>query len=264
MNRIVRYAVYALLPAATLCAYAAAPASSPFDGTWHIELAKTKFSPKPLSFYIGQDWYHCVTCNPAFAVPADGQDHPVSGHAFDTVNVKVADPHTIDLNASKDGKLISEQVFTVSDDGKVLTVKGTSHSMNGNQTSTYEATAKRAGVAPSGVHAASGDWVIEKETGSDNGLTVTYKLNGDALTMTQPTGEAYTAKLGGGDAPVTGAYGWDTVSLTQINAHTIEETDKRGGTVTDVSKMTVQGSTMTVVDTDKLTDRTSTYVAHKQ
>lgn len=263
MNRIVRYAVYALLSAATLCAYAASPASSPFDGTWRIELAKTKFSPKPVSFYIGQGWYHCLTCNPAFTVQADGQDHAVTGHDFDTLNVKVVDPHTLSLASSKNGKQMSEQTFTVSDDGKVLTIKGISHSVNGSQ-STYEASARRSGIAPSGVHAASGDWIVDKESASDNGLLTTYKLNGDEMTMTAPTGETYSAKLGGGDAPVTGAYGWDTVSLKQIDAHTIEETDKRGGTVTDVSRMTVQGSTMTVVDDNKLTDRTSTYVAHKQ
>ncbi len=58
----------------------------------------------------------------------------------------------------------------------------------------------------------------------------------------------------------------DAVSLKKINAHTIEETDKRGGTVIDVSTMTVSanGKTMTVVDNDKLTGRTSTYVATKQ
>jgi len=264
MNKIVRYTLCALFPMTTLCAFAAAPASSPFDGTWHIELAKTKFSPKPLSFYIGQNWYHCVTCNPTFAIPADGQDHAVAGQSFDTYSVTVVDPHTISATAKKDGKVISEQTRTVSDDGKVLTVKGTSYSLSGGPASTYEATARRDGAVPSAVHATSGDWVIEKESASDNGLTTTYKLNGDELTMSAPTGETYTAKLDGSDYPVKNAVGWDTVSLKQVNAHTIEETDKRNGTVTDVSTMTVQGPTMTIVDANKLTDRTSTYVAHKK
>ena len=80
------------------------------------------------------------------------------------------------------------------------------------------------------------------------------------------TGETYTAKLDGSDAPVKGAYGYDTVSLKKINARSIEETDKRGGDVIDVSTMTVSpdGKKMTIVDTNKKTDRTSTYVATKQ
>jgi hypothetical protein len=263
MNRIVRSAGCALFFSVALCAFAAAPASSPFDGTWHIELAKTKFSPKPLSFYIGHGWYHCITCNPTFTVPADGQDHAVTGQAYDSISVKIVDPHTISTTVSKNGKVIGEQTRTVSDNGKVLTVKGTEHSMDGDKTSTYEAVAKRSGMAPADVELASGDWIIEKESGSENSLVTVYKLDGDDLTMSAPTGETYTAKLDGGDFPVKGAYGWDTVSLKKINAHSIEETDKRGGTVTDVSTMTVAGKTMTIVDNDKLSDRTSTYVARK-
>lgn len=264
MNKIVRYAACACFLAMASCAFAATPVHSPFDGTWHTDLAKSKFSPKPLTFYIGGDWYHCVTCNPTFAVPADGQDHAVTGHAFDTMNIKVVDPHAITETTRKDGKVVGEETLTVSDDGKILTVKGAFHPINGAEPYTFEVTAKRSGIAPAGVHATSGDWIREKESGSANGLTTTYKLDGDELTMTEQTGETYTAKLDGGDFPVKGAYGWDAVSLKKIDAHTIEETDKRNGAVTDVWKITVAGSTMTVVHNNKLNDRTSTYIAHKQ
>ncbi len=46
---------------------------------------------------------------------------------------------------------------------------------------TSTATAKRTGVKPSGVHATSGEWQIVKVEESDNGLTTTYKVNGDAI-----------------------------------------------------------------------------------
>ena len=84
--------------------------------------------------------------------------------------------------------------------------------------------------------------------------------------MTAPTGETYTAKLDGTEAPVKGAYGWDTVSLKRITKNTFEETDKRAGKVTDVATITISadGKKMTVVDNNKIDDRTSTYVAVKQ
>ena len=84
--------------------------------------------------------------------------------------------------------------------------------------------------------------------------------------MTEPTGATYTAKLDGTDSPFKGSYSTDTVSVKKIDAHTIEETDKRGGQVVEVDKLTVSanGKTMTVVETNKLTDRTSTYVATKK
>ena len=84
--------------------------------------------------------------------------------------------------------------------------------------------------------------------------------------MSSPTGETYTAKMDGNDYPVKGAFGWDAVSLKRIDKNSIEETDKRNGQVTDVAKMTVSsdGKKLTVVETNKVTDRTSTYVAVKQ
>jgi hypothetical protein len=267
MNEMKRYVVCALFSIAALCAATASHAQSPFDGTWRTDLSQTKFSPQPLSFYISQGWYHCVgSCNPAYDVAADGQDHAVVGHAYDTVSVTIVDPHTITVAGKKDGKATFEQTRTVSADGKTLTVKSTSHPMNSDQTATFETTAKRSGIAPSGVHATSGDWIIQKQSGSANALLTTYKTNGDEFTMTEPTGETYTAKFDGNDYPVKGDYGVDAVSLKKVNDHTIEETDKRGGAVVDVSTMTVSanGKTMTILDSDKLTNRTSTYVATKQ
>ncbi|HTG61943.1 MAG TPA: hypothetical protein VMG63_21360 [Terriglobia bacterium] len=101
---------------------------------------------------------------------------------------------------------------------------------------------------------------------SQNGRTTTYKGAGDQISMSTPTGESYTARLDGKDSPVKGAYGWDSVSLKRLDDSTIEETDKRNGKVVEVVKMTVSpdGKKMTVVAMDKLTGRTSTYVAEKQ
>lgn len=267
MSSTKRSILCALFSIAVLCMAAATYAQSPFDGTWRVDLAQTKFSPKPLTFYISQGWYHCTgSCNPAYDIAADGQDHAVAGHSYDTLSVTIVDDHTISAVAKKGGKVMFEQTRTVSADGKTLNVKTIDHPMNGDQTSTYESVAKRTGKTPSGVHATSGDWVIVKQSGTGSELLTTYKTSGDQITMSDPTGAGYTAKLDGNDYPVQGAYGYDAVSLKKINAHTIEETDKRDGTVTDVSTMTVSanGKTMTVVDTDKLTGRVDTFTATKQ
>jgi hypothetical protein len=264
MSSTKRYALCALFSMVTLFAAAASPAQSPFDGTWKTDLSKTKFSPKPLTFYISAGWYHCVSCSPAFDVPADGQDHAVSGQSYDTISVTIVDAHTISFVAKKGGAVDFEQTRTVSADGKTLNVKSTGHPQGGGAPTTFVTVGKRSGALPSGVHATSGDWIIQKQTGSDNALLNTYKVNGDELTMTSPTGESYTAKFDGNDYPYKGAYGFDAVSLKKLNAHSFEETDKRDGTVIDVSTVTVNGKIMTVVDTSKQTGRVTTYVATKQ
>lgn len=256
--------VSALFLAASLCVFAAASAQSPFDGTWKTNMAQTKFSPKPNVFYISQGWYHCVSCNPAFDAKADGTDQAVTGQVYDTVSVKEVDPNSISVTTKKAGKVLIEQTRTVSADGKSITVKTTSHPANSDQTVTSTATGKRTGTKPSGVHATSGEWQIVKVEESDNGLTTTYKVTGDQLAMSTPTGESFTAKLDGTDAPTTGIVGFDTVSVKKVNNNSIEETDKRNGNVVEVSTMTVSGKTMKITSDNKVTGRTNTYTATKK
>jgi hypothetical protein len=264
MNKAHRFFASALLFTSALWAPAALRAQSPIDGTWHTNMAQAKLSTKPNVFYISQGWYHCVSCNPVVEVKADGTDQPVTGQAYDTVSVKEVDPKTIATVTKKAGKVMAEQTRTVSADGKMLTVKTTSHPMSSDQTVIAESTAKLVGVAPSGVHATSGSWQIVKVKSSDNGTTETYKTTADGLTYSDPTGETYTAKFDGTDAPVTGAYAYNTVSLKKVDAHTIEVTLKRDSTVYEVIKLTANGKTLTREVTNKLTDRTNTYTATKQ
>lgn len=270
MKNFERFVACAFFLTATVFASAASTkplangTDAALNGTWKIDAGQTKFSPKPIVFYISEGWYHCTSCAPAIDIKADGTDQPVQGHAFDTLSMAVVNDHSVQEIAKKDGKVIFEETYTVSKDGKLLNAKITSHPMDGSAPITTEGIAKRVGVAPMGVHATSGDWQLQKFNQSANGLTFTYKVNGDELTMTDPTGESYTANLDGTDAPVKGAYGYDTVSLKKLGPDSIEETDKLNGKVIDVSKITVHGSMMTIEETNQPTGRTSTYTAHKQ
>lgn len=261
MNKLLAYALFV---AAVFSVPAFCRAQSAFDGTWRIDAAQSKLSPKPNDFYISDGWYHCTSCSPVIDVQADGQDHAVKGEPYDTLSVRVVDPHSIEQIAKKDGKIVYDQTRTVSANGKELTVKTTDHPENSSKPVTSEIVCAREGVAPSGVQATSGKWRIERLNESSNGLTFTDKVSGDELTMTDPTGATYTAKLDGTNAPVKGAYDFDSVSVKTVNPHTIEETDKRNGTVVDVARMTVDGNTMRIEETNKITDRTDDLVAHKE
>jgi len=241
-------------------------AQSPFDGAWRTNMDQSKISPKPIVFSVKSGMYDCSSCAPKINVKADGQQQSVTGQPYDTISVREIDAKSIEVTTKKNGKPVYEQTRTVSDDGNTLMVKTTSHPRDSDQTVTSESTLTGIGKAPAGPNGTSGSWRINKVNESENGLTTTYKGNGDELTMSTPTGESYTAKLDGKDYPVKGAYSYNAVSLKRINDRTIEETDKRDGKVVEVSKITVapDGKTMTVVATSKLTGRTSTYVAEKQ
>jgi len=125
----------------------------------------------------------------------------------------------------------------------------------------------RVAKGPAGSHAISGSWRVTKiDSVSDNGLSFTYKVEGDSLTMTTPTGQSYTAKLDGTEAPYKGDPGTSSVSVKRLDKNTIEETDKRDGKVIAVARITVSadGKSMTVAVDDKLHGTSSQFVAVKQ
>ena len=266
MRKFVRYISCVLFSAVVLCVPAVSHAQAAFNGTWRIDMATAKFSPKPFTFYIGHGWYHCVSCDTPFTVPADGKEHPVTGQPFDSINVTIVNPQTISMTEIERRQGVAEQTRTVSANGKTLTVKTTSHPQNSSKPVTFEVTAKRDGVAPSDVHATSGNWVTPKASGSENALLTTYKVTGDQMTMTDPTGDTYTAKFDGQDYPAKGSYGLDAVALKLLNPHSIQETDKLKGKVVETDTMTVSpnGKTMTITATDPGPEEPQNTSAHKQ
>ena len=84
--------------------------------------------------------------------------------------------------------------------------------------------------------------------------------------MTNPTGQSYSAKLNGTEAPYKGDPGTDHVSVKMRGKDTLEETDKRGDKVISVTKMTLEpdGKSAKLVFDDKLHGTTSEFVAVKQ
>jgi hypothetical protein len=101
---------------------------------------------------------------------------------------------------------------------------------------------------------------------SDNAIVWTYKVSGNEVTMTNPTGQSYTAKLDGTDAPMKGDPGTTSVSVKMIGKSTIEETDKRDGKVIGTWKMTVatDGKIAKGTAVDTLANRTTLFDVVKQ
>jgi hypothetical protein len=84
--------------------------------------------------------------------------------------------------------------------------------------------------------------------------------------MTNPTGQSYTAKLDGTDAPMKGDPGITSVAVKMLGKDTLEETDKRDGKVIGIFKMTVapDGKTAKASFDDELQKRTTAFDATKQ
>lgn len=243
-------------------------AQSAFDGTWKIDLKTAKFPEKPDVYLLQDGMYHCKTCVPPVDVKADGQDQKVSGHPYyDTASIKVIDDRTIEEIDKKAGKAVATSKTWVSAEGNTLMFEFTDSSNTNAAPVTGKGEETRVAKGPAGSHAISGSWRTSKlDALSDNGLLFTYKVVGDSLTMTTPTGQSYTAKLDGTEAQYKGDPGTDGVSVKMRGKGTLEETDKRGGKVISVSIVTLEpdGKTAKIVVEDKLHGTTSQFVAVKQ
>jgi hypothetical protein len=245
-----------------------AMAQNAFDGTWKLEIKTAKFPKKPDVYLLQDGMYHCKTCVPAIVVKADGQDQKVTGHPyFDTMNIKLVDDRTIELTDKKNGKTVATSKSSVSPDGTKMMFEFTDSTATNADPVTGKGEAMRVAKGPAGSHAISGSWRTSKmDTMSDNGLIFTYKVASDSLTMTTPTGQSYTAKLDGTDAPYNGDPGTTSVSVKKVDTNKMEETDKRDGKVISVSLMTLSadGKSMTIAVDDKLHGTTMQFTAVKQ
>ncbi|MGB8771628.1 MAG: hypothetical protein WCC92_18595 [Candidatus Korobacteraceae bacterium] len=245
-----------------------ASAQSAFDGTWKINLSDAQFSKKPDVYLLQNDMYECKTCVPPINVKADGQDQKVTGHPYyDSVAIKVVNDHEIEETDKKNGKTVTTSTMTVSPDGNTLMFSFDDSSNTSAQPVTGKGEATRVAKGPAGANAISGSWRTTKfETISDNGLMWTYKVSGDELTMTAPTGQSYTAKLNGSEAPFKGDPGTTSVSVKMMGKSTLEETDYRDGKPITMMKMVLapDGKTMKIKVDDKLRGTKSEFMATKQ
>jgi hypothetical protein len=243
-------------------------AQNAFDGTWKIDMNKAEFPKKPDVYLLQNGMYECKTCVPAVKIKADGQDQKVTGHPYyDTAAVKVISDHEIEETDKKDGKTVATSTTTVSADGNTLAFEFNDSSNTNAAPVTGKGEETRVTKGPAGSNAISGSWRISKfENLSDNAITWTYKVSGNELMMSTPTGQSYTAKLDGTEAPYQGDPGTTAVSVKMSGKNALQETDKRGDKVLSVSTMTMgaDGKTATIMVKDILHGTTSQFVAVKQ
>ena len=245
-----------------------ASAQAMFDGSWKADLASAEMPKKPDVYLLQGGVYRCETCVPPVEVKADGADHPVKGHPYyDSVAIKLSNDHTILETDKKGGHVVTTSTTTVSPDGKTLSYVFTDSSNTSAAPVTGKVEQAKVADGPAGSSPLSGSWRTTKVEGiSDNGLTVTFKVEGGMLKMSAPTGQSYVAKIDGPEAPFKGDPGVTTVMIKKVGPRTLEESDLRNGKVITVAKMTVaaDGKFMLVDVENKLQNNSLSYKAMKQ
>lgn len=241
---------------------------SVFDGTWKADFSTTKSPAKPFQLLLKDRIFSCNTCDFPFAVKADGTDQVVQGDPYrDTLAVKVVSDLEIQETSKKSGKVVTTSKICISPDSNEMTADySDSSATNGGPPVVATVHAKRIGKAPFGAHAVSGTWRTETTESSENGALYTFKVRGDEITMTTPTGQSYTARLDGTQAPVKGDPGSNTVKVRLIRENTLEEVYLLDGKPQKVYRTVVNadGKRAVVSTEDKHRNTTTTFESVKQ
>lgn len=205
-------------------------AQSNLDGTWKLDVSTLPTPQGPFIWVLQNGVYECKSCTPPILVKADGQDQLTPGQRYDTISVTVVDERTVREIEKKNGQIVSDETFTVSRDGSTAT----------DEVAYWKTTMRRVAAAPPGSHALTGSWQFLKlENLSDTWLLITYKIEGDTIVMSRPTGQSYHASFDGTDAPYHGDPSITAVSVKRIDTHTIEEAHKFNGKVFRVVRTSV-------------------------
>ncbi|MGC1363764.1 MAG: hypothetical protein WA419_22095 [Silvibacterium sp.] len=246
-----------------------AAAQSSFNGTWKADMNSVDFPKKPDVFLLQNGMFECKTCTPPYSIKADGTDQSVTGHPYvDAIAIEVVSDHEIKETDKKNGKVVGTSTTTISPDGNTMSFEfSDSSNTNGGPPVTGKGEETRVAKGPAGSNAISGSWRTTKmESLSDNAITYTYKISGDEITMSNATGQTYTAKLNGAAAPMKGDPGTTSVAVKMLGKDTLQETDMRDGKVIGVFKMTVaaDGKTAKASFTDTRQNRTTAFEVTKQ
>jgi len=243
-------------------------AQSPFDGTWVAKLEMAQLPKRPEVYLLQNGVYECSSCVPKIKANADGKDYPIAGSPyFSTVSIRVIDNRNIELTEKQGSKIVYSEMDKVSPDGETLQQDVTDSAAPTGQPVTAKEFYKRIAPAPTGSNAISGSWQAQKvNITSENGVTVTYRSTPHGLQASNPGGEGYDAKFDGKEYLIHGDPVHSTVSLKQVNADTIVETDRQDGQVHYRLVMAVSsdGKSMKVTETDKERGTKMTYMMEKK
>lgn len=257
---VVASVVFALLPAV-------GSAQSVFDGTWKTDVNTIDFSAKPVVYVFKDGMYECKTCATKILVKTDGKDQKIDGNPYaDTLAVKIIDKNNLEMISKKDGKIVARSKIAVSVDGNSMKREYANNSAANAEVIKGVTSYARTAYDKTAPHQMSGSWkAIKADKRSDNGLLVTYKTEGGVLSMSQPTGESFSAKTDGSDAPFKGDPGTTSV-FVKIRKNTLEETYKRDGKVVGMTRTEVDaGGKKAKVDwIDNLTRTNGNYSMVKQ
>lgn len=223
-------------------------AQSVFYGTWRPDPQIYGPTHKPDVIELAGGVYDCRSCTPPYKIKADGRDQPISANPYyDTLSVTMVGDRTPKKIAKKGDKTVAESEIVVSQDGEKVTERQTLYFVAPRpiEMTTHSS---RISLGSQGSHPVSGTWRMTDGDVTNHAEDTIFRVNGQTLEMSDRMGRSFEAKLDGTEAPYKGSQDFTSVSLKLIDSHTIEEFDKKDGTVVKIDRWSVDldGKTMHV------------------
>lgn len=230
------------------CLASVALAASPFDGTWHLNAAKSQLTGDMLSFKDdGSGGFKYTDSTESYSFKPDGSSFTTPAGTEMTFRPSSEGSYT--STAKRHGLLLRTTTWQPAADGKTLTVESKGTKPNGDafdNTETYARSSPGKGIA--------GDWKgTQVSLSSPNSLS--FKTEGDELTLMISAMKAtWHGKLDGKDTPASGPTVPDglTVAITSTGPHSMKLVEKLNGKPVDISEFRVaaDGKSMTNKGTD--------------
>ena len=135
MKRLVAISAFAVWSLA--CASAALAQSDSFVGSWKLNIAKSKFDPGPAPKSQSRVWDSSGKINVegvnaagkkvayGYTIKSDGTSYPVTGqipNGADAISTKAVSANKVESIFKRAGKDVEATSFSVSKDGKALTI----------------------------------------------------------------------------------------------------------------------------------------------
>lgn len=223
-----------------------AMAQSPFVGTWRPDPQRPNPGRPSDLIRLSDDEYECQSCKPPYRVKADGIGHPISGNPrFDSLAVQVVDDRTVTRVAKRHGTTVIESRVEVSADGQTLTERQILSGV-GPRPVDLTIRSSRTAPGPAGSHRVSGSWHVVEADLTNHDEDTDFLVSDGFLSMSDRLGRSFTAKLDGTEAPYDGDPEFTSVSVRQIDAHMIEETDKNAGKTVKITRWNVDPDGKTI------------------
>lgn len=254
--------------ALTIALLLGAPAiAGPFTGTSVADLDSQAGLGKDV-YLVAHGYYSCESCTPPRHYRADGRMHRIVGDPEVTSeSVTIAGPRTI-VTRLIEKAMIRSTTMTVAPDNRTATYVSIDHRSGIRQPLKSVYLARRVGSAPAGAHPVSGTWQgVAYESVPELIRTTELRDEARSFTYRVPIGATYTARIGGGPAPLHGlGTEGQQAAVKRIDAHKIVETRTRSGEVIMVRTFTLSpdGKVLTMASQYPQTHSSFTINAHRK